>query len=66
MLNIVIPHISVQKVTNGYVVQWQKKNPDLKQSQRSMSVEAVCADGAALLELIDKATADLSEITASF
>lgn len=40
MLSIQLPHIAVQKVSNGYVVQWQKKNEDTKQSERTKRVEA--------------------------
>ena len=62
MLTIQLPHIAVQKVTNGYVVQWQKKNLDEKQSQRTMTASAVCLDVNALLEAIDVAAADIESI----
>ena len=62
MLTIQLPHIAVQKVTNGYVIQWQKKNPDEKQSQRTMTESAVCLDKEALLVAIDKASADIVNI----
>ena len=62
MLTIQLPHIAVQKVTNGYVIQWQKKNTDEKQSQRTMTESAVCLDKEALLVAIDKASADIVNI----
>lgn len=62
MLSIQLPHIAVQKVSNGYVVQWQKKNEDTKQSERTKRVEAVCRDGIELLVVIERAAADISAI----
>ena len=62
MLTIQLPHIAVQKVTNGYVVQWQKKNPDEKQSQRTTTESAVCLDRDALLIAIDLAAVDIETI----
>jgi len=63
MLTIQLPNIAVQKVTNGYVVQWQKVNPDEKQSQRTMTASAVCLDKEALLVAIDKAADDIAVIS---
>ena len=62
MLTIQIPNIAVQKVTNGYVVQWQKENPDTKQSQRTVTASAVCLDKEALLAAIDRAADDVAAI----
>lgn len=62
MLSIQLPHIAVQKVTNGYVVQWQKKNPDEKSANRSVNMTAVCLDKASLLDVIDNAASDVGEI----
>ena len=62
MLTIQLPNIAVQKVTNGYVVQWQKKNTDKTQSQQTMTVTAVCIDKESLLVAIDTAADDISSI----
>lgn len=62
MLTIQLPNIAVQKVSNGYVVQWQKANPDERQSQRTMITSAVCLDKEALLLAIDKAADDVASI----
>lgn len=62
MLSIQLPHIAVQRVSNGYVVQWQKKNELLDPTRRTKHVEAVCTDGATLLAVIEKAAADISAI----
>lgn len=63
MLTIQLPNIAVQKVTNGYVVQWQKTNPDEKQSQHTIAVSAVCLDKEALLVTIDKAADDVAAVS---
>ncbi len=57
-----MPHIAVQKVTNGFVVEWQQKNLDTKTSERTRKVAAVCANGEELLATIEKAAADVSAI----
>jgi hypothetical protein len=62
MITIQLPNIAVQKVTNGYVVQWQKANPDEKQSQRTITASSVCLDKEALLIAIDKAADDIAAI----
>ena len=62
MLTIQLPHIAVQKVTNGYVVQWQKNNPDDSQSRRTKTESAVCLDREALLAAIDTAATDIAAI----
>ena len=62
MLTIQLPHIAVQKVTNGYVVQWQKNNPDDNQSRRTKTESAVCLDREALLAVIDAAATDIAAI----
>lgn len=62
MITIQIPNIAVQKVTNGYVVQWQKANQDEKQSQRTVTASAVCIDKESLLLAIDKAADDIAAI----
>ena len=62
MLTIQMPHIAVQKVTNGYVVQWQKRNPDEKNAQRTIAVSAVCLDTGALLEAINIAAGDVADV----
>lgn len=63
MITIHLPHITVQKVTNGYLVQWQRKNSNLKETGRThVNVEAVCLDDDALLQSIKDATSDIDEI----
>lgn len=54
MLNITLPHIAVQKVTNGYVIQWQVREPNRQLKNKT----AVCLDEAALLECIKQAAAE--------
>ena len=62
MLTIQLPHITVQKVTNGYVIQWHKNNPDEKQAQRTITESAVCLSRSALLDIIDIAAGDIEAI----
>jgi hypothetical protein len=60
MLTIQLPNICVQRVTNGYVVQWQRKCDN--GPARTISVSAVCMDKADLLEAIDHAADDIMRI----
>lgn len=62
MLSISLPNISIQKVSNGYVVQWVKVNPDKTQSQRTMTATAVCLTKDSLLETIELAAIDIADI----
>lgn len=64
MLTITLPHIAIQKVNNGYVVQWQRKytDEDEKKTARRETVSSVCPSIQTLLETIDQAALDVSEI----
>lgn len=62
MLNIALPHIAVQKVENGYVIQWQQRNPDRGSARRTISRTAVAMDDAALLEVILRAARDIDAV----
>ncbi len=63
MLSIQIPHIAIQKVSNGYVVQWSRKNYDAKSSERTKATYAIAATEAVLIDIISKATKDIEELT---
>ena len=58
MINIQLPHIAVQRVSNGYVVQWQQRGPD----GRTRWETAVCADSATLVATVDRAAEDVSAV----
>lgn len=65
MLSITLPHIAVQKVSNGYVVEWQQNNTDTKSAERTKKVAAVCTSSDELLATIERAAADVSALTAA-
>lgn len=62
MLTITMPNIAVQKVTNGFIVQWEKRNDDKGQANRTKTVSAVCLDAQALLSVIKMAAADIADL----
>lgn len=64
MLNITLPSIAVQVVTNGYVVQWYRKTTELerkKSSEQRVSQVAIAATDVDLLAAIATAAKDIAE-----
>ena len=66
MLSVSLPEIAIERVSNGYVVQWQKRNPDKNTSLRTIHASAVCYSHAELLELIDVAAKDIDIIRGEY
>ena len=55
MLNMTIPMLSVEKVLNGYVVQWVERIHKPLDATRSRAVSAVPADEEELIVVIRNA-----------
>lgn len=64
MINITLPAIVVEKVSNGFVIEWQQLVPDgeRKGSERTRRVSAIATDDVGLLKLVAKAADDVSKL----
>jgi hypothetical protein len=62
MLTIQIPHIAIQKVSNGYVVQWKKRNPVANSAEKSITVSAIATTGDDLVYRVNIAAIDIEEL----
>jgi hypothetical protein len=62
MLTIQIPHIAIQKVSNGYVIQWKKKKEALVSSEKTQIVSAIAPDDETLIDIIGIASRDIEEL----
>ena len=63
MLNISLPHIVVQRVTNGWLVQWQASIKNPKDANKTKYLEAVCLLEHELILVIKKASDDVADIS---
>lgn len=65
MLTITLPSIAVQKVENGYVVEWTKPIPESerKGSERTKRVAAVAMSDAQLVALIQGAAKEVEQLS---
>lgn len=66
MIQITLPMVTIEKVTNGFVVEWRQLVPEVerKGSERTRSVVAIAPDDAELLKLIAQAANDISKLPA--
>lgn len=64
MLTINLPSIAVQKVENGFVVEWTKPIPQTERigSERTKRVAAVATSEPQLVALIQEAAKDIEKI----
>ena len=60
MINIPMPNIAIQKVSNGYVVQWAKLK-EVRDGERTKTCTAVCITKKELLLTIDEAAKDIED-----
>lgn len=60
-MSIHTPNIAVERVENGYVVEW-KRLDTTPSANRTNTVTAVCYTSDELLRIIERATTDINEI----